>query len=115
MESVVLAKISKAVFHEIVRPGDSLRYISTVADIRPDGGIINGKVHRADELIAEVNLIFACLRGDLSDTEQFYPIDFLRLLRTLDMYKVGVTAEGDPIIPPQFMLDAEAALDPTTQ
>ena len=32
------------------------------------------------------------------------------MLRGLDMYRVGVTPDGDPMIPPQFMLDAEAAM-----
>jgi hypothetical protein len=27
------------------------------------------------------------------------------------MYKIGVTAAGDPLTPPQFMLDAEKALE----
>ena len=111
IESVVLAKVSKAIFHNIVRPGDSLRITAIAADIREDGGIINGEVHCDGNLVAEINLIFACLRGEMADIDQFYPIDFINLLRALDMYKIGVTANGDPITPPQFMLDAEKFLE----
>ena len=113
-ESVVLAKVSKAIFLDVVVPGDSLRYTATVADIREDGGIILGEVHRDGKLIAQINLVFACLRGELSEIEQFYPEEFICMLRGLDMYRVGVTPEGEPMVPPQFMLDAEAVMDQTS-
>ena len=113
-ESVVLAKVSKGIFLDVVVPGDSLRYTATVADIREDGGIILGEVHRDGKLIAEINLVFACLRGELSEIEQFYPEEFICMLRGLDMYRVGVTPEGEPMVPPQFMLDAEAVMDQTS-
>ncbi|MEC9096621.1 MAG: hypothetical protein VX776_08325, partial [Planctomycetota bacterium] len=73
-----------------------------------------GEVHRDSELVAEVNLVFACLRGELSEIEQFYPEEFIRMLRGLDMYQVGVTPDGEPMVPPQFMLEAEAAMDHTS-
>ena len=113
-ESVVLAKVSKGIFLDVVVPGDSLRYTATVADIREDGGIILGEVHRDGKLIAEINLVFACLRGELSEIEQFYPEEFICMLRGLDMYRVGVTPEGEPMVPPQFMLDAEAVMNQTS-
>ena len=113
-ESVVLAKVSKAIFLDVVVPGDSLRYTATVADIREDGGIILGEVHCDGKLIAQINLVFACLRGELSEIEQFYPEEFICMLRGRDMYRVGVTPEGEPMVPPQFMLDAEAVMDQTS-
>ena len=113
-ESVVLAKVSKGIFLDVVVPGDSLRYTATVADIREDGGIILGEVHRDGKLIADINLVFACLRGELSEIEQFYPEEFICMLRGLDMYRVGVTPEGEPMVPPQFMLDAEAVMNQTS-
>ena len=113
-ESVVLAKVSKAIFLDVVVPGDSLRYTATVADIREDGGIILGEVHCDGKLIAQINLVFARLRGELSEIEQFYPEEFICMLRGLDMYRVGVTPEGEPMVPPQFMLDAEAVMDQTS-
>ena len=58
-----------------------------------------------------LKLLFACLRGEMADIDQFYPIEFINLLRALDMYKIGVTANGDPITLPQFMLDAEKSLE----
>ena len=70
-------------------------------------------MHRDGELVAEVNLVFACLRGDLAEVEQFYPEEFICMLRGLDMYRVGVTPDGDPMIPHKFMLDAEAAMAPS--
>jgi len=30
------------------------------------------------------------------------------------MYRVGVTSEGEPMVPPQFMLDAEAVMNQTS-
>ena len=110
-ESVVLAKVNKATFHDLVRPGDQLRYTATATNIRDDGGNIAGEVHCKDTLIAEINLMFACLRGELSVVNQFYPIDFIRMLRTLEMYKVGVTEQGEPLTPPEFMLAAETELN----
>lgn len=107
-ERVVLAKISKAVFHFHVVPGDKLTYTATVDDIKDDGAFVQGTSHLGDRLHAELELVFAHL--DKSDErQQFVPEDFAAMLRMLRLYDVGRDAEGNPLQMPQHLLDAEQA------
>src|SRR6478672_4146758 len=54
-QRVVLAKIGKAVFHQLVRPGHMLRYEATITDVKGDGALasVNAFLDE-DQLVAEV-------------------------------------------------------------
>lgn len=106
-ERVVLAKVAKAVFHFPATPGDSLIYSATVEDIRPGGGICVGTSHRGDELQAEVELVFAFLDDRFEGVDLFDSADFLRMLRLLRLYDVGRTPEGQPLVIPPHLREAE--------
>jgi 3-hydroxyacyl-[acyl-carrier-protein] dehydratase len=106
-ERVVLAKIGKAVFHQPAIPGDVLRYTAEVEDIKPDGAIVKGTSHVGNSLQAEVDLVFAHLDHRFQGVEQFYPSDFLAMLRCFGLYDVGRKQDGSPLDIPPHLLDAE--------
>ncbi|HEY0007609.1 MAG TPA: hypothetical protein VGB55_02700 [Tepidisphaeraceae bacterium] len=74
-EKVILAKVGKAVFHRLVRPGDTLLFHATVDQLNEQGASISGRVvlaknqqtearDIADEgdahsLVAEIELMFS--------------------------------------------------------
>jgi len=51
-EKVVLAKISKVVFHDFVRPGDSLRIEAQIGSLAPEAAGTTGRILRDAQLIA---------------------------------------------------------------
>lgn len=110
-ERVVLAKVSKATFHCTASPGDVLTYSATMNDIRENGAYVSATSHLGDKLHAEVELFFAHLNDrDENQRELFFPADFLAMLRLMKLYDVGKAKDGSPLVPPQYMLDAEAAM-----
>jgi 3-hydroxyacyl-[acyl-carrier-protein] dehydratase len=65
-EKVVLAKISKAVFHDFVVPGDTIRLEARIESIAPEAASTIGRITRGDQLIAEVNLMFSHIDQNLA-------------------------------------------------
>jgi 3-hydroxyacyl-[acyl-carrier-protein] dehydratase len=106
LERVVLAKVSKAVFHGHAVPGDTLTYTTIVDRLTDDGAFVNGTSYIGDKLHGEFDLVFAYLdQGDAR--QQFVPADFASWLRMLGLYDVGVDQDGNPLKMPQRLLDAE--------
>jgi 3-hydroxyacyl-[acyl-carrier-protein] dehydratase len=60
-EKVILAKVGKALFHRLVRPGDTIAYAATIDQLNEAGASISGKVTIAGtgELVAEIELMFS--------------------------------------------------------
>jgi 3-hydroxyacyl-[acyl-carrier-protein] dehydratase len=58
-EKVILAKIGRATFHRLVRPGDTLVYAAKIEQLSEQGASIAGKVTVGDELVAEIELMFS--------------------------------------------------------
>jgi 3-hydroxyacyl-[acyl-carrier-protein] dehydratase len=65
-EKVVLAKISKAVFFDYVTPGDSLRVEAQIETISPEAASTSGRIRRADQTIAEIDLMFSHIDRNLA-------------------------------------------------
>ena len=65
-EKVVLAKIGKAVFFDYVIPGDSLRVETRIETISPEAASTSGRITRADQLIAEIDLMFSHIDHNLA-------------------------------------------------
>src|SRR3954469_25187839 len=53
-EKVILAKIGRATFHRLVRPGDTIVYRATIDQLNEQGASISGKVTVGDDLVAEI-------------------------------------------------------------
>src|SRR5437764_6530483 len=47
-EKVILAKVNKAIFHRLVRPGDTIAFTATVDQLNEQGASISGTVTIAD-------------------------------------------------------------------
>lgn len=68
-EKVVLAKVKKAVFHDFVRPGDTLHLSSTLESFAPAAASTSGCITRNDEPIAEIDLMFSHVDQNLAGIE----------------------------------------------
>jgi 3-hydroxyacyl-[acyl-carrier-protein] dehydratase len=65
-EKVILAKISKAVFHHYVRPGDTITLHAQIDSIAPEAASTSGQIKRGKELIAQINLMFSHIDKNLA-------------------------------------------------
>lgn len=86
-EKVILAKIKRAVFHQLVRPGDQVRHEAVVEQITDAAASTAGRIWRGTELVGEVDLVFSHIDQNLSGLdfpeENFvFTEDFLALLKT---------------------------------
>jgi len=68
-EKVVLAKIKKAVFFDMVRPGDSIRLDTVIETVTPEAASTTGKITRQAQLIAEIDLMFSHVDQNLAGIE----------------------------------------------
>jgi 3-hydroxyacyl-[acyl-carrier-protein] dehydratase len=64
-EKVILAKIGRATFHRLVRPGETLTYDATIEQMSEVGASIAGKVTVGDQLVAEIELMFSHIDQNL--------------------------------------------------
>lgn len=110
-DRVVLAKIAKAAFHQITPPGSVMRYTAVVHDIKRDGAIVACTSHIGEELVAEVEIVFAMLDNRFPDPI-FEPADFIGMLRSFALYDVAVDDTGAPLQVPPHLLAAEDAWVP---
>ncbi len=86
-EKVILAKVKRAVFHSLVRPGQQLRYEAVIEQSSPAAVATSGRVTRGDELVGEIDIVFSHIDQNLSGLdfpqENFvFTETFLSLLRT---------------------------------
>ena len=99
-EKVILAKIGKAVFHRLVRPGDQIVYHAEVVDeIRPEGASIQGTITCDGDKVADIEMMFVHLDQNMSG-EDFggknfvFSEDFVKLLRMRELARQF--ASGNP-------------------
>jgi len=69
-EKVILAKIGRAIFHQLVRPGDTLYYFAKISQLNESGASIEGIVRAgpdaASPLVAEIELMFSHIDKNLA-------------------------------------------------
>ena len=65
-EKVILAKVGKAVFHRLVRPGDTILFKASVEQLNEQGASISGRVECAGGLVAEIELMFSHIDQNMS-------------------------------------------------
>jgi len=58
-EKVILAKIGRATFHRLVRPGETIRYSAKIDQLNEQGASITGRVTVDGDLVAEIELMFS--------------------------------------------------------
>jgi 3-hydroxyacyl-[acyl-carrier-protein] dehydratase len=95
---VVLAKVSKAVFHQPARIGDQLQYAVHLDAVRHAGATVTSKSHCDGVLQAEINLMFAFLEeGRFTDGPLFNPGELRGMLRVMNFFNVATDANGNPV------------------
>ena len=110
-ERVVLAKISKAVFHAPAMAGDQLIYSAMVEEFQPDGAICSCVSRLGERVQAEVDLVFAHLdQTRFQGIDLFRPDELLLMLRTFRLFDVGKKPDGTAIEIPLHLLAAERAV-----
>jgi 3-hydroxyacyl-[acyl-carrier-protein] dehydratase len=68
-EKVILAKITKATFHDVGRPGDQLRLEAVVENLAEEAATISGTIHCDGRLIAEINMMFSHIDKNMAGLE----------------------------------------------
>lgn len=58
-EKVILAKIGKATFHRLVRPGETITFAAKIAQLNDQGASIEGRVTVDADLVADIELMFS--------------------------------------------------------
>ena len=91
--NIILAKVSKATFHRLVRPGDQLVFETELVESRPEGHRTETRVTVEGELVAESSMIFVNLDSDTGKDGVFVFTDaFMQLLRECPDIDVGPSA-----------------------
>lgn len=85
-EKVILAKVKRAVFSRIVRPGEQLRYEATIEQVAESAASTVGRITCGGELVGEVDLVFSHIDQNMSGLafpkENFvFTPEFLGLLK----------------------------------
>jgi 3-hydroxyacyl-[acyl-carrier-protein] dehydratase len=67
-EKVILAKVGKATFHRLVRPGDTIAYNARIDQLSEAGASISGTVTLvgSGEMVAEIELMFSHIDQNMS-------------------------------------------------
>lgn len=99
---VVLAKVSKAEFHELALPGDQLRYTVEVDRLGAEGAMISGECHLDGRLLAKIDLFFAYL-DDRFPKQLFNTGDLLSWVVAAGMYEVGRDEQGQLLVIPETL------------
>src|SRR5438067_1950756 len=68
-EKVILAKIGRATFHRLVRPGDTIQYSAKIEQLNEQGASIAGTVTVAGDLVAEIELMFSHVDQNIAGLE----------------------------------------------
>lgn len=65
-ENVILAKVSRAEFDDIVVPGDQITYEAEIDTIAPEAAVTKGTVRKNGELLGHVDLMFSHIDQNLA-------------------------------------------------
>lgn len=107
-EKVILAKISKAVFHFAAVPGDTLRYTTVIDSIVAGGATVTATAHVGDRLQAEAEIMFAHLDDSNRSRTLFEPKNFVFTMKLLGVFDVGRASDGGKLIEPPGLAQFKA-------
>jgi 3-hydroxymyristoyl/3-hydroxydecanoyl-(acyl carrier protein) dehydratase len=68
-EKVILAKVAKAEFDEIVTPGDQITYEAVIERLEPEAASTRGTVRRNGQPIGRIDLLFSHIDQNLAGTQ----------------------------------------------
>ena len=92
-EKVILAKIGKAIFHRLVRPGETIVMAAKIEHLDEHGASISGTVKVECDLVAEIEMMFSHIDKNLAGIEFpehnfVFTEQFTELIKT---YRLGGT------------------------
>jgi len=65
-EKVILAKIGRATFHRLVRPGETITFHARIDQLNDAGASITGTVKVGPELVADIEMMFSHIDQNMS-------------------------------------------------
>jgi 3-hydroxyacyl-[acyl-carrier-protein] dehydratase len=68
-EKVILAKINRALFHDIVCAGAQLRMTAEVENLAPEAATINGIIESGDQRVAEISMMYSHIDQNMAGLE----------------------------------------------
>ena len=68
-EKVILAKITRATFHRLVRPGETIEFNARIEQLSEQGASISGTVTVAKDKVADIELMFSHIDQNLAGME----------------------------------------------
>ena len=68
-EKVILAKVGRATFHLLVRPGDTISFSATIEQMSEQGASTRGTVKIGEDMVAEIDLMFSHIDQNLAGLE----------------------------------------------
>ncbi|MDB5289207.1 MAG: fabZ 2 [Phycisphaerales bacterium] len=90
-EKVILAKVGRATFHRLVRPGDTLLFKARIDQLSEQGASTTGTVEADGELVAEIELMFSHIDQNMAGLE-FPEHNFVfteQFTELLETYRLG--------------------------
>lgn len=86
-EKVILAKIKRATFSRLIRPGETLHYDAAIEQLNDSAASTVGRITVGEELVGEVDIVFSHIDQNLSGiefpAENFvFTEEFMALLNT---------------------------------
>ena len=94
-QDIILAKISRATFHRLLRPGDQGVYEAELVGSSPEGHRAEVRITVEGELVAEASLMFANYDSGNEDRETFVFTDALMsLLAECPDFEMPASAGG---------------------
>lgn len=110
-ELVVLAKLSKAKFTGLVRPGETLTYRVKADWIRNDSAQTSGMAYVGDQLYGETQILFARMGEEMAKqmgARLFRPEVLRHWLELVRLFDVGVKQDGTRLKRSDYPLGEEA-------
>ena len=88
-EKVVLAKIGRAEFARVVRPGDVLRFHADIHSLTDAGAAVSGRVTSGDGPVADIAMMFSHIDNNMAglafpEHNFVFVESFKRLIRDVD-------------------------------
>lgn len=68
-EKVILAKVTKATFHRLVRPGDTIALSARIEQLSEQGASISGTVMAGTDRVADIELMFSHIDQNMAGLE----------------------------------------------
>ena len=68
-EKVILAKVGRATFHRLVRPGDTIHFHAKVDQLSEQGAATRGTVTCGDDTVAEIEMMFSHIDQNMAGLE----------------------------------------------